>query len=330
MTRLIVLFLISFNCFAIPEASYEKILTNKVIPFFNANFVSHYYEGVDKALIHYFSYKRQSNKALIIIPGRGEIGDKYQEWAFDLRKLGHDIHIWSPRGQARSHRDISNANKQHQNHKEDWTSDLKIFTDFLQKKNSYSKIDLMAHSMGAAIALRFMQLNPNLISRAYINTPMIEINTEPYPMWLSKSIAYLQVKRGNAKEYVFGGSDADSAMAGFEGNRLTRSQSRYEMYADIVGSNPEATVGSTTFGWLNESMDMGRLVKKNWKKLSNVQMVMAESGQDAFVRYKRSNRICAKLPKCKMLKFPHGKHELLMETDDIRNQILKEVMFLFQ
>ena len=52
---------------------------------------------------------------------------------------------------------------------------------------------------------------------------------------------------------------------------------------------------------------------------------MLQAGQDTFVRSRRQNKVC-KLKNCRKVRFEDAKHEILMESDEIRNDALKEII----
>jgi lysophospholipase len=325
----LMIFLYSIGGFAISESKYIEDYNQKVKPFFLNNFVSNTYPVKNNIDIHYFSYNRNSNKALVVLPGQGELAEKYKEIAYDLKDLGHDMYFWTPRGQGLSGSDVDNKRMQHLDSYKDWVSDLEIFMDLIKSKYNYEEIHLIAHSMGAGIGMSYMQSHPKVISKAFINAPMIEIDTYPYPRWLAKAIAAFQVKRGKAKEYIFG-ADGQFESPPFEENKLTQSKARYEEYMKILKENHENRVADVSFGWFYESLKLGNVVNKNWKKLSPVEIIFTEPGRDLFSGFKRLNRICSKLDNCSLVKLPNSKHEAFVEIDEIRDQVITKMKELFK
>ena len=59
-------------------------------------------------------------------------------------------------------------------------------------------------------------------------------------------------------------------------------------------------------------------------------ILMGSAGDDVFVSPKAHRRMAAALPDCRLSSFPEGKHELFMETDDIRRRWLADIAdFIF-
>jgi len=47
-------------------------------------------------------------------------------------------------------------------------------------------------------------------------------------------------------------------------------------------------------------------------------VLLLSAGEDTIVSIKSENKLAKYAANCKLISFPTGKHELLMETDDIR------------
>ena len=137
------------------------------------------FEGVKCVDIHYavFTQKNSNSPALIIVPGRSESYLKYQELAFNFYQQGYNVFIIDHRGQGLSGRLLKNPNKGYVEDFQDYVDDLHYFIESVVVKHCAAKPFLLAHSMGGAIAARFMQDSPDAIKAAVISSPMLGFNS---------------------------------------------------------------------------------------------------------------------------------------------------------
>ena len=171
---------------AIPETNYSADYDAQVMPWADTGFVSTF-SGKDGKSIGYISFvEASSDDAIIILNGRTENYLKYLETAYDLRGLGASIYMMDHRGQGHSQRLLSDKDKGYVKSFNDYVEDLKKFVDHIVKPEGHSRVFILAHSLGGAVATRFSQTYPGKVQGLMLSAPMLEINTSPYP----ESIAY--------------------------------------------------------------------------------------------------------------------------------------------
>ena len=57
----------------------------------------------------------------------------------------------------------------------------------------------------------------------------------------------------------------------------------------------------------------------------SIPLLMLQSGNDIIVKLPRQNSFCKKAPNCKLTKYESARHEILHETDSIRNHAMTEI-----
>jgi lysophospholipase len=187
---------------------------------------------------------------------------------------------------------------------------------------------LLAHSMGGAIGVHYLAQNPGVFSKAFLNAPMLQINTNPYPEKLAKLIAASMVASLQGSEYAPGWGPYVPEEYVFENNPYTHSSPRFENNKKIFLDHPELVVWGPTARWVNESLKATKNIQKLAKEI-NIPMVIVQSGIDEIVKPRRQNKFCHKAKQCDLMVLLHAHHEMLMETDFFRNQVLRKMHDLF-
>lgn len=320
------------------EQQLTHLYPEKILPFWQQGEFSSF-AGVNNIEIHYAKFVSSSNtKCLVIVPGRSESYLKYQELSYDLFKLGFNLFIIDHRGQGLSGRMLQNRDKGYVESFDYYSDDLDTFISNIVEPSCANDTYLLAHSMGGAIAARYMQRFPNKIKAAVLSSPMISINDGGLPDWLATSI----IKTGNlfsqwfASEpwYFLGQSNYQDKA--FEGNALSQSAIRYQYFADLYQATPQLHLGGVTFNWLSESLNVREDLFNDVAKLSAPTLIL-QAGGDTVVDNQAQNDFCQVLHQAHPHSCPDGKaitindalHEIFFEQDSYRNLGLSKALEWF-
>lgn len=324
-------FLHSSYLMAVPERVLIDKLTTDIFPFYHQG-TSTLYKGVDDKLVHFKKISLNPKCALVILPGRTEPTNKYAELAYDLKDLNCDLFLWDPRGQGFSERLIPEDHQK--GYVEDYRHymvDFKKFWD--QNLKSYKKVGIVAHSMGAAIALASIAEYQLPVKGLVVSSPMMEIITKDLPeaaaLWSMKVLKLV----GKKKEYTPGGGRLEEPTP-FEENRVTSSQARYAMAnaAFLNEGGDDMNMGAATNNWLLEGIRITHFLrkKKNQKKLHPYPIILYQAGKDLFSKAKRQRKFCERHPKCELIHLKDAKHEMFQERDELRSPIIANIKSFFQ
>lgn len=303
---------------AIPERDFEKNWKEKVLPFFDS-LASEELKNAQGMTLKYYSFKRSAHKkSLVIVPGRTEAAKKYAELIYDLRHKGFDIFIMDHQGQGESDRLLADSNKGHVISFMDYVRDLEQFMNevvITPGRNIY----LIANSMGGAVSTHYMQRNQGAFTKAVLVAPMLEINTKPYNEIMARYYSAFLVKIGKGDEYA--PNNGPYIQIPYEVNPLTSSEVRYAVENYLFTTWPHLAIGGPTSRWVNESLK----ATKNMGQITlTTPVLLAQSGKDLIVKPGRQNEFC-KASFCRMIRFPEAKHEILMEKDNMRDVLIKEI-----
>lgn len=286
--------------------------------------------------------KRPETAFIIIVPGRSESYLKYQELMYDFDTLGYDSIIIDHRGQGLSQRLVDNKYQGYVDNFDDYASDLnQLLVDELPKQfPAHQEAPMMlAHSMGGAIALRYLQLHQHNITSAVLASPMISIDSGGIPDWLARSI----IKTGTVLNHWFSKApwyfmgQNDNNESSFQENPLMHSQARFQRLVELYDSNQKIQLGGVTFHWLNEAIKANNAIFSDLNKLE-LPILLFQAGDEKIVDNAAQDAFCQQLhlhnsvscPNGKPVIFPGAYHELFFELDEHRDLAIKKTLMWFE
>jgi lysophospholipase len=206
----------------------------------------------------------------------------------------------------------------------DYLQDLNQFFEQVLLPSGKRPLIILAHSMGAHIALRFLRQRPPLVDRAVLTSPMIDIRTAPYPRRLAEVLARCALVFGMSERCLPGATGRSALRRTFEGNPLTSDPRRFAVERDAVIRNPDLALGGPTFGWLAATLESIQLTQRDgFLETISVPLLMVAAGRDAVVCEKSQRRACSRMPRCRFVLLEEALHEVLMECDRIRSAFWK-------
>lgn len=317
-----------------------------------------HFNGVHNTRINYaaFNHKAENNqsnnqsnnntahKCLIISSGRSEGYLKYKELSFDLFNLGFNVFLIDHRGQGLSERTLANVHKGHVENFQYYVDDLAYFIDNIVKphcadNDQGDKPYLLAHSMGSAIAVRYLQDYGDNIQAAVLSSPMLGFNGGGIPNAIAKTLikAIDQVNQwlDESPWYLLG--HKNYAPYRFADNLLTHCELRFQQFSQLYQDTPAIQLGGVTVKWLTESITALETIFANIEKITTPTLVIQASA-DKIVSNQAQNDFCQQLHRSHPQSCPNGKpltikgaaHELFFESDVYRQQALTAAIEWFE
>lgn len=324
ITTIIFSLFVTSSSFAISEQNYEYDFANLVAPFRDNEFIQNDFLSFDgKTNLNFYSPKiLSSSKALLILPGRTEPAIQYFELAYDLKDLGYDTYLYDHRGQGFSDRLLPDLQKGHVEHFDDYAKDLNKFIQ--EKLVNYDQVDIISHSMGSAIHLRYLHLyhtEIKKISHNIVVAPMLTINFNPYSTWQAVLLLNWFNFWGMGNDYIKNGKPYNTDSV-FENSRVTQSKHRWNTAKTYNLDNPELQVGDSTNKWTLTAHNATNKIYNDRKKFAGNNIVYFQSEMEEIVKNDRNKEFCNANPDCTLYNFKESKHGILNEKDSIRNQAL--------
>lgn len=320
--------LMSPDSLAIPEEDFAVQYQELVIPFFNNHAEVHYYNPPHGGHLHYRTILQDRPSPLILIlPGRSEPLIKYDELSYDLFHRGYSIVLLDLRGQGGSIRVLDDPHKGHIDHFDTYLMDLESFLKEVVEELPKTSLLSIAHSMGANILSLFVAKHPTSFQRVVLSSPMVEINSELAPAWLTQGITWLYNKIGLEDNYIWGGGPPKIGDADHH-KKLSQSAARNAKRIAMEQRHPEYVVGSATFGWLQASFQMTELLKSQ-AHLIDIPVMILLASEDQVVKVQSQTELCMEIPKCRLVVLHGAYHEILHEADRFRDRALESIESFF-
>lgn len=251
--------------------------------------------------------------------------EKYSETITELNQRQFNVYTMDWRGQGLSSRQLPNRHKGYVRSYDDYIDDLGRFVNHIVKPRAASPLIMLTHSMGGHIALRFLHKHTGIVDRAVLLSPMIDIATSFVNGKLLRVFAWLGVAAGLATAYVVGSGDYGAADQKFSGNRLTSDPMRFRKVQELIARNPDLALGGVTFGWLRATLESIEMLNQpGYAGGIATPILIVMAGSDRVVSMSAQVKICDILPNCRLSVIPEARHEILLETDPIRQAFWKE------
>ncbi len=317
-----------------------------------ANGIAHFWQqgrfdhfsGVNNVRINYATFintdKAVSAKCLIISSGRSESYLKYKELSYDLYHQGYSVFLIDHRGQGLSQRVLTDSHKGHVEDFQYYVDDLASFIENVVTPHCQnSKPYLLAHSMGGAIAARYMQDFPDKIQAAVLSSPMLGFNSGNVPEIIAQSVLTISAQLNqwlDDNPWYFLGHKGFTQHK-FSENKLMHSSVRYQLFTQLYQDTPEIQLGGVSVQWLTTSQIALEAIFENINKITTPTLVL-QAGQDQIIKNQAQDDFCQQLQKLQPQSCPTGKpvsiagayHELFFESDTYREQALQAAMQWFK
>ena len=325
LTALSLLFTV--QAFAVSEKDYSASFDAEVAPFYKTGKAGEF-KGVGGVPIRYRMFVAEHEKgALVIVNGFTETYVKFAEVIYDLSREGYSIYILDHRGQGFSGRMRKNPRMGYVRHFSEYVTDLKTFVDTVVNAQPHTRRFVLSHSMGGAITALYLAKYPKDFDAAAFSAPMHQINTSPYPEWMARFIANMSCGIGLGGNFAPG--QGNHGLDGtFAVNRLTHSEVRYNKAVAVTKAFPEVGMGGASNRWVQQSLRATTAVYKNSPKIQ-IPVLLLQASEDKLVKLPGQNEFCKRAQHCVKIPFPGAFHELLQETDAIRDRVVEAVIAFF-
>ena len=313
----------------VPEADYPAEMKDRVMPYIGARRSDGYFAGYDSNPIHYVRYASEATKATVIIShGFTESAEKWHETAYYLLNFGYDVYIIEHRGHALSYRSVADKTLTHIDRFDEYVRDFALFVDLVRAERQ-TDLYLLAHSMGCAIGLLYLESRPEAFKKVFLSSPMIMPNTGGIPAWCGRFItrAAIIFGKGKKRAFVSGVYPGDEK---FEDSAKT-SRARFDEYNAIKRSNPDYQNYSCTYGWVNNSLRVcKKILKKGEPEKIAAKVFIAIAGLDATVERKPQLALARRLRACEYKIYEGAKHEIYGSADPVAKEYFADLLSFFE
>ncbi|HEY8617274.1 alpha/beta hydrolase [Phenylobacterium sp.] len=260
--------------------------------------------------------------SIVLSGGRTEPIEKYFETIGELLERGFVVLVHDWRGQGLSHRELGDRLKGHANGYKAFLDDYKALLAAFQSRLPKPWL-AVGHSMGGCLTLLALAHGEDRFAGAVLSAPMLGLRTQPVSPKAARLAARVNLLLGRAGRYARDPRrmPADDV---FDGNILTHDRARFDRNCALVAAHPDLALGSPTWGWLDFAFRATAFLAKP-ERLREVTLpvIIVQAGEEKLVDNAAQAAAARHLPQGKLVTAPGAYHEILMETDEMRNIFLK-------
>jgi lysophospholipase len=259
---------------------------------------------------------------ICLFQGRAEFIEKYFETVRDLRARGFAVATLDWRGQGLSDRALRNPRKGYVRDFSRYDIDLDTFIREIVLPDCPPPVFALAHSMGATILLRAAYQGHRWFDRMVLLAPMVSLPGMRRSALTRVGIRMLRLM-GLGAAYVPGGDATVMMQRPFIGNLLTSDPVRYARNTAVLEAEPALGIGWPTVAWTDSAFKaMRQLTDPSFATRVRQPLLIIAAGHDQIVSTPAIDEFAVRLRAGSHLIVPGSRHELLMEQDRFRMQVL--------
>lgn len=252
---------------------------------------------------------------VLLLQGLSEFLEKYTEVARGLTARGFEVMSFDWRGQGHSPPGDGDRAMVFERH-------LADLAQVLGSPWFGEPPLLLAHSMGAHLALRHLQRRPQAVVRAVLCAPMIGIRTGGTPVRLARVLARLMIGLGLGERWLPGRRHYTPLRIPFAVNPFTSDRASYERLRRRIEADPQLAFGRVDWYWLAAAFaSVDQLHTPGMAATITTPLTLLLAGHDQVVDSHVARAFAAGLPNAEVQWIADGRHELLQEAPAIQAQV---------
>lgn len=264
---------------------------------------------------------------VFLFPGRTEYIEKYGPAARELTARGYAVLTVDWRGQGLADRLLDDRRLGHVESFTDYQKDIAALQALAEELELPQPWHLLAHSMGGAIGLRWVMAGAPVETCAFTG-PMWGIHMSPWLRPVAEVVSSLAPRLGQGNRllpttaiepYVHGTEFAD--------NMLTGDAEMFAFMQKQLTKQPDLNLGGPTIDWLGESLRECRLLAA--RPSPGIPCVAFLGSEEEIVDTPAIRDRMARWDRGELVEIPKARHEVLVETPEIRAQVFDRLETLF-
>ncbi|MQW88043.1 alpha/beta fold hydrolase [Sinorhizobium saheli] len=291
------------------------------------NPVTGFFDGVGNRKIRYAVFKSKAadtRGTVVLLQGRNESIEKYFETIGELMAAGFWVATFDWRGQGGSERLLPQPGRGHVERFADYERDLTTFLDEIVLPDTRLPFSIVAHSMGALVALSLAPLLATRIERMVLLAPFVglggQVIGEPGIVAIAAAMCRLGLGRLPVR------ADKEKHLP-FQGNVLTTDSRRYARNLALTEACPELRIGPPTARWLTEAFrTIRRVIRREHLTRITVPTVILAPTAERLVPYLAVERMAGNFRAGHLIPIDGARHELLQEADRYRAQAMAAIL----
>ena len=287
--------------------------------FFNLN-------GDNKLRVAFWNLS-SSKGTIFLQSGRTEFIEKYYEVISEFIDRGYAVAMMDWRGQGLSSRVSKNIRIGHIDNFKTFDDDFIKIVEECFKTKCPSPFIGFGHSMGGCLLASYFISEKNLLEKCILCAPMVSVRANAMSRRIVKLLGLLDnIGYGSFPMQKPSWDSEDGWIEEpFEDNALTTDRERFERSFKFLKKCPELGVKGITVGWLKHALNRTNQFKKiQWNIAIKRPLLLLDATEDKLVNSHLNKELLGQsdLVEIKSLK---SQHEIMMETDEIRDEAWKSI-----
>ena len=288
---------------------------------------SFYVRTYDNKKIRVALWNHESEKGTILLQsGRTEFIEKYYEVVQGFIDRGFCVVAMDWRGQGLSERTSNNPRLGHIDSFDEYDKDFETIVEKTYKHLCPKPWIGFGHSMGGCLLATNFTKYENNYQALILCAPMLTMKVN---IWVKRVTKLIVLLLPWLKKLPLSPPNWDKKQGwieeDFKNNNLTGDKYRFDRAFRLISKHPDLGVKGLSFGWVNEAFK--RIKEFNypeWGKNITKPVLLLSAGKDILVDSVKNELICKSIPNS-FISCINGKHELLMEQDDIQKEAWKAI-----
>lgn len=263
----------------------------------------------------------------IVVSGRNEFIEKYLEFSRDLHARGITTVLYDHCGQGDSDKLLDDRQKGYIDSFLTYVEDLhRVIEAF--GLTEHESVRIISHSMGGTVAVLLALRHPEQISKMVLGSPMCAIRTGTIiPQFLIRPLVAVACRVGYGERYMPTTGPYKPDLK-FGDNLFTSDETRFGYNRFLTNSLDFAPLGGPTIRWLHEAYKAMGEMNDNAARLRCLLLTLT-AARDQVIKTSVVRRFCTRSGHCSHKEYEDARHELFMESDGVREDILARITQFF-
>ena len=301
------------------EEGYSEQMSSIVDPELSKYRQNGYFQSYRGGKIFYSTYIKENARANIVIcHGFTECSEKFNEMVYYYLGMNFNVFTYDHRGHGKSLRENSDPETVFVRHFDDYVKDLRRFLSVVVLTDSRElPCYLYAHSMGGAVAVRYLQeYRCDGIDKCVLTAPMISAKTKGIPHPLAITIGGALSLFGQGKKNVPSTKGFDREKTWVESNSTC--PPRFDYWQAKRVANPEYQTARASNKWLAEAV---RIIPVMMNKINcnriTIPVLLCQAEEDGSVNLPEQDKFIIRIPNGRLVKFENSRHEIYLSGSDV-------------